>query len=92
MLILINGFLVVFPLRVKSPIVVGRIYFGINGPELHHLFCDVISVDTDWALMYFVRLDAFKGNLAHNFMDLLLCLSFHFHVEMLKTKCIGNTG
>ena len=36
----------------------------------------------------------FKGNLAHNFMDLyFLCLSFHLDIyNMLKTKNIGNFG
>ena len=40
------------------------------------------------------KLNIFKGNLAHNFMDLyFLCLSFHLDISnMLKTKYIGNTG
>ena len=48
-------------------------------PHVH--YPDIFAVD-------------FKGNLAHNFMDLyFLCLSFHLDISnMLKTKYIGNTG
>ena len=42
----------------------------------------------------YVSIVLFKGNLAHNIMDLyFLCLSFNLDISnMLKTKYIGNTG